>query len=121
VNDDDVLSFVRNAISSVWALELLLLLHRGKDQAWQEADLIAPLRANARVVAESIASLRARGLATVDDEGRYRYGAASTTLGEAVDALAALYSRKPMAVTTAILSSRNDKIRTFADAFRFRN
>ena len=52
---------------------------------------------------------------------RYRYLPASVALSDAVDTLAELYGRKPMAVTNAILSSRNDKIRTFADAFRFRN
>lgn len=121
MNDDDVLDFVRKAIGSVWALELLLLLHRSPDQAWQDADLITPLRATARVVAESLATLRGNELVTVDEDGRYRYRPASATLAQAVDALAELYGRKPMAVTNAVLSGRNDKIRTFADAFRFRS
>jgi hypothetical protein len=121
VNDDDVLDFVRNAIGSVWALELLLLLRREPDRAWQQAELIVLLRANARVVAESLAALRGKGLADLDDSGGHRFRPASVPLGQAVDALAELYGRKPMAVTNAILSSRNDKIRTFADAFRFRN
>lgn len=121
MTEDDVLNFTRNAIGSVWALELLLLLHRNQDTAWQDADLIAPLRANARVVAESLASLAAKGLVTADETGRYRYSTASATLADAVDSLAELYGRKPMTVTNAILSSRNDKIRTFADAFRFRS
>lgn len=121
VNDDEVLNFVRTGIGSIWALEVLLLLHRTEDRAWQEAELVAPLRANARVVAESLAALCAKGLAAVDDAGLYRYLPASAALREVVDGLADLYGRKPMAVTNAILSSRNDKIRTFADAFRFRN
>ena len=120
MTDDDVLDFVRNAIGSVWALEVLLLLHRSPDQAWEDADLIAPLRANTRVVAESLSALCGKGLVTMDEAGRYRYRPASPTLGDMVDALAELYARKPMAVTNAVLSSRNDKIRTFADAFRFK-
>jgi hypothetical protein len=120
VTEDDILDFVRNAIGSVWALELLLLLHRSPNQARDDADLIASLRATTRVVAEGLATLCSKGVVVVDEAGRYRYRPASPTLGEAVDALAALYARKPMAVTNAILSSRNDKIRTFADAFRFR-
>lgn len=99
---------------------MLLLLHRSSDVAWQDADLIGPLRANARVIDESLATLCSRGLVTRDEAGRYRYSPASATLSQAVDALAELYSRTPMAVTNAILSGHNDKIRTFADAFRFR-
>jgi hypothetical protein len=120
VTEDEVLDFARTALVSIWALELLLVLHRSPDEAWQDADLIVPLRANARVVAESLAALCGKGLATADEAGRYHYCPASATLGQAVDALAELYARKPMAVTNAILSGRNDKIRTFADAFRFR-
>ena len=121
MNEDDALDFARTAFSSIWALEVLLLLHRTPERSWQDADLIGALRANARVVAESLASLQGKGLVTKDDAGQYRYSPASITLGSAVDALAELYGRKPMAVTNAVLSSRNDKIRTFADAFRFRH
>lgn len=116
-----MLAFVRTAIGSVWALELLLLLRKTADQAWADRALIGSLRANARVVNESLAGLTAKGLVTLDDNGRYRYRPASATLAAAVESLAELYGRKPMTVTNAILSSRNDKIHIFADAFRFRN
>ena len=121
VSDDDVLTFAANAIGSVWTLELLLLLHSNPDRTWQDAELIAPLRANSRIVGESLATLSANGLAAADDAGRFRYAPASVTLAGAVDALVSLHRLKPMAVTNAILSGRNDKIRIFADAFRFRN
>ncbi|HUB50192.1 MAG TPA: hypothetical protein VMB73_34915 [Acetobacteraceae bacterium] len=120
MTEDEVLDFARTALASIWALELLLLLHRSSDAAWQNADLVVPLRANARVIAENLAMLHNRGLVTLDETGRYRYSPATATLSEAVDALAGLYSRKPMAVTNAILSGHNVKIRSFADAFRFR-
>jgi hypothetical protein len=121
VTDDDALSFARTAIGSIWALELLLLLQRTPDAPWQEADLVAPLRATLRVVVESVATLRAIGLVAPDEAGRYHYQPASATLADLVARLADLHRRKPVAVINAILSSRNDKIRTFADAFRFRN
>ena len=120
MTEDDVLDFVRNAIGSVWALELLLLLHRSPNQAWNDADLIASLRATTRVVAEGLATLCSKGVVMVDEAGRSatvrhrRPWARRSTLWPHC------YARKPMAVTNAILSSRNDKIRTFADAFRFR-
>ena len=56
----------------------------------------------------------------VDEAGRYRYGPASPTWARRSKLWPQSYARKPMAVIKAILSSRNDKIRTFADAFRFR-
>jgi hypothetical protein len=120
VTEDEILAFVRDAIRSVWTLELLLLLQREPDRAWPIPDLVAALHANARLVSDSLAALGAAGLATTSEAGLHRYGPASKALAEAVAELAGLYERKPTAVVRTILSAPNDKIRIFADAFRFK-
>jgi hypothetical protein len=115
-----VLAFVRDTIRSIWSLELLLLLQRDAAKAWQVPELVAALHANAQVVTESLAALGSAGLVRMGEDGLCRYGPATSRLADSVTELAALYSRKPVTVVRAVLSAPNAKIRTFADAFRFR-
>ena len=120
MNEDELLAFVRDAVRSVWALELLILLQQDDAKAWRAAELVVALRANTRVVTESLATLGAAGLVRTEDADVYRYGPASEALAETVRQIADLYTRKPMAMVKAVLSAPTDKIQTFADAFRFR-
>lgn len=120
VNEDELLAFVRSAIGSVWTIELLVLLQRNPDKAWSAKILVTDLRASARVVADSLATLENAGLVSADENGLYRYQPVSGTLDQTVRELADLYARKPMTVVNTILSSPTNNIQTFADAFRFR-
>jgi hypothetical protein len=120
VEEDDVLAFVRDTIRSVWTLELLVLMQQGADRAWPTTELVAALRANARVVTEGLSALESVGLVRLDGIGLYRYRPASSALAETIRHVVDLYNRKPLAVVRTILTSPTDKIQTFADAFRFR-
>lgn len=120
VNEADVLTFVRDAIRSAWVLDLLVLLEQNGARTWKTTELVTELRANARVIIEGLATLRAAGLVEMDAAGYYRYGPASDALAETGRLVVDLYTRKPMAVIKAVLSAPSDKIQTFADAFRFR-
>lgn len=120
MKEDDVLAFVRDTIRSVWTLELLVLMEQDSAHAWQIAELVVTLRANARVVTEGLAALEAAGLVGLDDVGLYRYQPASPALTATVRHVIDLYNRKPLAVVRTILTSPTEKIQIFADAFRFR-
>jgi len=120
LEDDAVLAFVRDTIRSVWSLELLLLLQRDAGRSWRIPELVAALHANTQVVTEGLAALGSADLVRVTQDGLYHYGPATSRLADSVAELATLYSRKPVTVVRVILSAPNAKIRTFADAFRFR-
>lgn len=120
VSEDEVLAFVRNAIGSVWTIELLVLLRHDPDRTWQARSLITDLRASPRVVGDSLSALEAAGLVSADEAGLYRYHPVSPMIDETARELVDLYARKPMTVVNTILSSPTNKIQTFADAFRFR-
>jgi len=120
LDEDVVLSFVRDAIGSVWSLELLLLLQRDCSKSWKISELVVALHANTRLINESLATLNSGGLVNVDANGLYCYLPSTPQQADVVAALAALYDRKPVTVVRAILSAPNAKIRTFADAFRFK-
>ena len=120
VDEDELLEFVRNAIGSVWTIELLVALQRDSGKAWQTKELVADLRASARVVADGLSALGIAGLVAADDAGLYHYRPVSPAIDRTARELADLYHQKPMTVVNTILSSPTNKIQTFADAFRFR-
>lgn len=119
VTDDDVLAFVRDAIRSIWTLELLVLMQRDTDHAWQAEEIARTMRANMRVALEGLTALEQAALVQSDGNGLFRYRPASPLLAEMVCNVVELYIRKPLAVVKTIHASPTSKIQTFADAFRF--
>jgi hypothetical protein len=119
VTEAEILTFVREAFRSVWVLELLLVLRRDPNRSWTIPDLVTALQASERIVADGLQALIAAGLAAEREAGWYRFSPASPVVAQIADELVSLHARKPVAVVRAILSAPNDKIRIFADAFRF--
>lgn len=120
VTEDDVLAFVRNAICSIWTLELLVLMQRDTGRGWQAEEIATTLRANMRVALEGLNALEQVALVQVDGNGLFRYRPASPMLAQMVCNVVELYARKPLAVVKTIYASPTSKIQTLADAFRFR-
>ena len=107
-------------LRSVWSLEVLLLLWREPARAWAVPDVVAELRANTRIVVQSLAELEAGGLVQSEGSGLYRYGPATPELARLAADLFTLYEQEPRSVVMAILKAPKDTIQMFADAFRFR-
>jgi hypothetical protein len=120
VIEGELLDFVRTSIRSVWTLELLLLMWRSSARRWSPGDLVRELRASDAVVSEGLASLHTAGLVTPDGDGTFRYAPASARLDRCVQQLAQAYRERPTTVTKAIFGSPNDRLQTFADAFRLK-
>jgi hypothetical protein len=112
--------FIANCIRSVWALELLLFLRRNPAQAWSVEALTAELRSSTFVVSEILVTFRQAGIVAEEPNGSVRYAPAASHLYRPIDELAAAYAVKPLAVSKEILAAGNDKIRSFADAFRLK-
>lgn len=115
----DILNLIRAAITSVWTLEVLLLVSGTPRQEWEEAELVRELRASPMIVREGLASLIAVGAVARDGRGRLAY-AASGDLDGAVRQLADAFQDRPMTVIKAISEAPDERIRTFADAFRLK-
>ena len=118
--DGEVLELVRTSIRSVWRLELLLLMWRSSPARWSAADLVRELRASDEIVSDGLASLQAAGLVTREGERTFRYSPAAPELDCVVQELARVYRDRPTAVRKAIFENPNEKLQTFADAFRIR-
>jgi hypothetical protein len=104
----------------VWTLELLLLMSRSSSRRWSPGELVRELRASDAVVSEGLASLQTAGLVSSEQDGDFRYAPASPRLDRCVQQLAQVYRERPTAVTKAIFGNPNERLHTFADAFRLK-
>jgi hypothetical protein len=118
VLDADLLSFIRGSIRSTWALELLLLA-RKQQRLLQPQELVLELRATPLLIETCLQQLQAAGLIACEENGGCRYAPASPALDQICEQLAAAYAERPVAVVNAIVRSPSDRLRDFADAFRF--
>ena len=112
-------SLIQEAIPSVDAAELLLALARNPEraltvrQAMDEAGVRALPEADA---ARGLTLFASRGLLASDGEC-YRYAPVNEELDAAVAALARAYNERPVTLLRTIYAPKDDKIRSFADAF----
>jgi hypothetical protein len=120
MSEESVLAFAASLFRSVWALELLLALRRGRDRSWKSGDIIRELRSSHVVVIEALNNLVVSGLVIEEDTGGYRYHAGPPGIEEMVDQLEALYAVKPVAVIREIATTPNMKLKMLSDAFRIK-
>ncbi len=115
-----VLRFIVDRVDSVEQLEILLLLHRHPERAWNAESLARELRISAFSGGERLEDLMRAGLlARVDGSAHdFRYAPETPALDESVSGLATAYAKRRVTVINLIFSKPIDKIRTFADAFR---
>ncbi|HEX2559263.1 MarR family transcriptional regulator [Phenylobacterium sp.] len=117
--DPDLLTFIREHIRSVWALELLLLLKRNPERRWTPDELVRELRASASLITNNLDALQRAGLIALDEDGRCRYAPAGPVLDRLCNELEAAYRERPVALIN-VIASPPDKLQSLADAFRIR-
>ncbi|QCO18070.1 hypothetical protein D3869_22560 (plasmid) [Azospirillum brasilense] len=115
---DDALIFLQHSIKTVWTLEILLILRRDADRAWNSEELIRESRGSTLILQEVLANLHQARLIETDGNHRIRYRSATPALERLVGEIASAQARRPAAVTKALLSVSSDKVQNFADAFR---
>lgn len=116
--DSDVLSFIREHIRSVWALELLLKLKADSERCWTADALVEGMRASRALVDDNLAVLMKAGLVVPDDAGGFRYRPAAPVLARLCDELEETYRVRPVTVIRWI-SAPAERLQSLADAFRF--
>lgn len=119
----DVGQLIAEHITSVEQLEILLLLRDAPEADWSAKRVSDEIRTSERSAEERLAALEASGL--VDSRPNhsdrvFRFSPASDSLRATVERLAAAYSERRYTVIDLIFSKPIDKLRVYADAFRFR-
>jgi hypothetical protein len=116
-----VRELLRDRIESIAQLETLLLLYRTAPAVWNAEMVAAELRIQRNAAAEQLELLRNVGLiaATDPELSGYWFAMPDPELRKAVDALATCYADRRVTVI-ALVYSKPDRARVFADAFRLR-
>jgi DNA-binding IclR family transcriptional regulator len=117
---EHVLHFVRRYIKSVWTLDVLMLMRRERTRRWTLDLLAQELRGNRPLVQDVLTTLVRAGLLGAEEDGTYRYSPGSSELDETAAELERNYAERPLALIKEIVSAPNEKIQSFADAFRIK-
>ena len=119
MSEDDVVSFIAGSISSVWALELLILLKRNAPNGRTENELIQELRSSTTAVSDALRQLHNAGL-IVEEADTYYYRPAAIVLDRLATEVERLYAVKPSAVIKTIVRSRYQPLQDFANSFKLK-
>jgi hypothetical protein len=117
-----VQQFIIKYIHAVDQLEILLLLHNEPSREWTAHETARSLFTQPESAESRMVELVAQGLLSQKksgDETRYQYGPRTRALDVTVAELAQQYPKYRVSIINLIFSKPIDKIRTFADAFRF--
>jgi hypothetical protein len=121
---DEFCRFLRAAVPSVDAAELLLLLGRERERWWSAAEASAELLPAAAPsdadVARYLALFQAGGLIAVGPDKRVQYRPAHSVIEAHVTTLAQAYRERPVTLIRVIYALRDSTIQSFADAFKLR-
>ena len=118
-SSDELANFIGSSFSSVWALELLLLLKR-EARSCRTEELVTSLRASYAVVEKALQSLTAAGLAGDDGTG-FAYMPITPEVASLVDETERLYRSRPDRIRRLIVASSNKGLAAFSDAFRLKD
>lgn len=121
---DEFCRFLRTAVPTVDAAELLLLLKREPERWWTAQEAAAALLPGATVseadAARYFVSFQGNGLIAVAPDKRVQYRPGFAALDAYVRTLAQAYSERPVTLIRIIYALRDSKIQSFADAFKLK-
>jgi hypothetical protein len=116
----DVEKFIRDHITSVEELEVLLLLHASGSKSWRAAEVSQQLYRQVDSVSARLETLRGVGLLIASGETppSYRYDS-QCNQDATVTALEQAYRERKDTVIRLIFETPRDHLRIFSDAFKF--
>ena len=115
----DLKTFIKEHIHSVFSLEVLLLLRREQSRSFTASEVANELGIESDV-AQQLSELTSANLVrtTNDDVTRYRYAPVDKELESLVDQLAVAYAKQRVPILSLILTEHADRIRGFVEAYR---
>jgi hypothetical protein len=115
-------AFIQQNIANVDAAEVLLFLAGAPDRWLTPLELAAELRPAAldeSAARRYLAFFESRGLARQSGD-RYQYRRVSPETEATIEALVKAYNERPVTLVRMIYTLKDEKIRSFADAFRLK-
>jgi DNA-binding transcriptional ArsR family regulator len=120
---EDLRAFIRENIPDVDAAELLLLLARNRGQRYDVPTVIDAMRPTAiseSAVRRHLSLFKERGLVVQMKDDTYQYHPVVAKLDPLVGALTRVYNERPVTMVRMIYALKDEKIRSFADAFKLK-
>lgn len=119
---DGLRDLIRGCLPNIDAVEILLFLSCQPRKQFDVSEIAAATRPelSEAAVRSYLKRLFACGLLRENDS-RYRFTPASTNVRDLVRALEKLYNKRPVTLVRTIYALRNEPVRAFSDAFRFRS
>jgi hypothetical protein len=121
---DEFCRFLRTAVPSVDAAELLLLLSRERERWWAAPEAAGALLPGASLsetdVARYLGLFQAAGLIAVGPDKRVQYRPGFAALDAHMRTLEQAYRERPVTLIRVIYALRDSSIQSFADAFRLK-
>lgn len=121
---DAFCDFLQHSVTSVEAAELLLVVLERPEQSRKLGELVASLGSTTTLTeaeaARHVDLFETRGLVAREEDGGIIYRPTSAEIDAHVRTLARLYNERPVTLIRVIYALRDTRIKSFADAFKFR-
>lgn len=116
----DIRIFLTDCIETVSQLELLFLIFENKNTHWSAEAISKELRTHPAMAAKQMEILVSKRILKLEDDLSYSYAPESQQLQDNITELYKLYHERPVAIVTYIYTRPEDKLKGFADAFKFK-
>ena len=115
----DLKTFLKEHIHSVFSLEVLLLLRRERSRSFTASEVANELGIEDDV-AQQLSELTSANLirTATGSVAKYRYAPGNKELESLVDQLAVAYAKQRVPILSLILTEHADRIRGFVEAYR---
>lgn len=121
---DEFCRFLRTAVPTVDAAEVLLLLRREGERWWSAEEVVGALLPAVSLTAAEVTAyltlFQANGLIAHGPDKPAQYRAALGAFDAHVRTLAQAYRERPVTLIRVIYALRDTKILSFADAFKLK-
>lgn len=119
---EELSRFIAGHIDSVHTLEVLLLLHEKRDQAWTASDVLGSVKSSLGAIQNSLDQLVVQGLVrqTSENPAAYQYSPKNAGVVQLIAELSTAYAERRSTVIQSIYSRPIRVAQTFSDAFDLR-
>ncbi len=117
--DEEIKDFLVESIESVGQLELLLYTYQNKHKQWSSETISIELGTQTPVSPKQMEALYSKGMLKKTD-GFFSYCPRNEFINSKVDKLFLIYHESPVEIVTFLFTQRDEKLKGFADAFKFK-
>ena len=115
----NIRNFLTDCIETVSQLELLFIFFENKTRTWTAISISKELRTHASMALKQMDVLQSKGILKKEND-QFSYAPQSEKIDENISKLHELYRERPVAIVTFIYTKPEDKLKGFADAFKFK-